>query len=83
VKRDHTGRYLRSPVGGEVVRAFVPDPLPPEPPLAPAVLQEMLERMGIVRELTGKKRGRIFGYGRYVAILAGGTELTGQVDPWP
>lgn len=31
--RDATGRYATSLAGGESVRAFVPDPLPPTPPL--------------------------------------------------
>src|SRR3989338_7349829 len=31
--RDITGRYLSSPAGGEMVNAFVPNPLPPTPPL--------------------------------------------------
>lgn len=34
----------------------------------------MLERMGIVRELTGKRRNRLFGYDRYLAILSEGTQ---------
>lgn len=32
MKRVMTGRYETSRVGGETVRAFVPRPLPPEPP---------------------------------------------------
>ena len=34
----------------------------------------LLERAGIVRELTGRKRDRLFGYARYLALLAEGTE---------
>ena len=33
-----------------------------------------LERMGVVEEITGKRRGRVFGYRRYLAILSEGTE---------
>jgi Fic family protein len=33
VKRSKVGRYATSTVGGELVRAFVPAPLPPRPPL--------------------------------------------------
>jgi hypothetical protein len=33
-----------------------------------------LEDEGIAKELTGKKRNRVFGYSRYLAILAEGTE---------
>lgn len=43
----------------------------------PAVSAAMgvLERLDIVRELTGKRRNRLFGYGRYIEILNEGTEL--------
>jgi cell filamentation protein, protein adenylyltransferase len=34
MKRGETGRYETTVVGGETVRAFVPAPLPPAPPLA-------------------------------------------------
>jgi Fic family protein len=34
MKRGLTGRYEVTTVGGEAVRAFIPRPLPPEPPLA-------------------------------------------------
>ncbi|MDE0333052.1 MAG: Fic family protein [Nitrospinae bacterium] len=34
-----------------------------------------LERLGIVRELTGRKRNRLFGYEAYLAILNEGTEV--------
>jgi Fic family protein len=33
-----------------------------------------LERLGIVRELTARKRNRAFSYTQYVAILNQGTE---------
>ena len=33
-----------------------------------------LERMGIVAEVTGRRRGRVFGYRRSLAILSEGTE---------
>lgn len=33
-----------------------------------------LERVGVVEEVTGRKRGRVFGYRRYLAILSEGTE---------
>jgi hypothetical protein len=35
---------------------------------------QVLERLGVARELTGKRRKRLFGYDRYVAILNEGTE---------
>ena len=36
---------------------------------------QILEQIGVVRELTGKKRNRLFGYDQYLAILGEGTEL--------
>ncbi len=33
-----------------------------------------LERLGIVREITGRRRNRVFAYGKYLAILNEGTE---------
>lgn len=33
MKRGETGRYEVTTVGGERVRAFIPAPLPPDPPL--------------------------------------------------
>lgn len=42
-------------------------------PTVNAVLAD-LERLGVVDEITGKKRGRVFGYRRYLAILSEGTE---------
>ena len=36
---------------------------------------KVLEGLGIVRELTGKKRNRLFGYEAYLSILNEGTEV--------
>ncbi|MEQ9398184.1 MAG: Fic family protein [Longimicrobiales bacterium] len=45
MKRGTTGRYEVTPVGGESVRAFVPDALPPDPPLdLSGDLERALER---------------------------------------
>jgi Fic family protein len=33
-----------------------------------------LERLGIIDEVTGRRRGRVFGYRRYLAILSEGTD---------
>ena len=41
-------------------------------PTVTAVMK-LLESAGIVRELTGKQRGRVFGYDRYLQILNEGT----------
>lgn len=42
-------------------------------PTVGAALQ-MLQNLEIVRELTGKRRNRLFGYDRYVALLSEGTQ---------
>jgi len=34
----------------------------------------ILEKLGIVREITGRKRNRVFAYGQYLTILSEGTE---------
>ncbi len=36
---------------------------------------QILEQLGMARELTGKKRNRLFGYDQYLAILSEGTEV--------
>ena len=36
---------------------------------------DLLVRLGIARELTGKRRNRLFLYDRYLAILNEGTEV--------
>nr|WP_246719472.1 winged helix-turn-helix transcriptional regulator [Rhizobium laguerreae] len=43
------------------------------PPTVNAALTD-LERFGIVEEVTGRKRGRVFSYRRYLAILSEGTD---------
>ncbi len=44
VSNQRIGRYLNHEVGGEVVRAFVPPPLPPDPPVRFDGMQLLLER---------------------------------------
>jgi len=41
---------------------------------AAAKAMELLEQAGIVRELTGRKRDRLFSYASYLAVLSEGTE---------
>ena len=41
---------------------------------AASAAMAVLEGAGIAREMTGKKRNRLFGYDRYLAILGEGTE---------
>jgi len=40
-----------------------------------------LVELGIARELTGKRRNRLFLYDRYLAILNEGTEAPGATPP--
>ncbi len=48
MKRGETGTYEVTTAGGESVRAFVPRPLPPVPPLAfEGDLQRSLETAGL------------------------------------
>ena len=117
--RGETGRYETTSVGGEQVRAFVPNPLPrlaemfkadrarmertgrragsairvhealkSRPILSmakvcritglsfPAAASAMglLGELGIARELTGKRRNRLFVYEQYLSTLNEGTE---------
>lgn len=48
MRRDATGSYISSIAGGETVRAFIPQPLPPVPPLdLSGARQSLLERATI------------------------------------
>ena len=47
------------------------------PPTVNAALAD-LERLGIAAEVTGRRRGRVFGYARYLEILAEGTSPLGS-----
>jgi cell filamentation protein, protein adenylyltransferase len=38
------------------------------------VALDHLVRVGITKEVTGKRRARVFGYSRYLKILSEGTE---------
>jgi Fic family protein len=46
-------------------------------PTVNAALTDLV-RLGIVEEVTGRRRGRVFGYKRYIAILNEGTD---PIDP--
>ena len=49
--------------------------------LTPATVNKSLahlERIGVVAEITSKRRGRVFSYARYVAILNEGMDLPGR-----
>ena len=69
--RGSTGHYKITSVGGEQVQAFIPHPLPLEPPVALSnARQRLLERA----TLALGRRNRVFSYDRYLAILNEGTE---------
>lgn len=48
------GRFVETPVGGEIVRAFVPPPLPPEPPID---ILSLLDRLGKAERALGRLDG--------------------------
>ena len=73
MRRGETGHYDVTTVGGENVRALVPKPLPPDPPLAfEGPIQQTLESAVLAL-------GRLDGVStllpdRYLAILNEGTD---------
>jgi Fic family protein len=48
------GRFIETPIGGEIVRAFVPPPLPPHPPID---MLSLLERMSLADRALGRLDG--------------------------
>jgi len=48
------GRFVETPVAGEVVRAFVPPPLPPEPALD---ILSLLDRLSVAERALGRLDG--------------------------
>lgn len=48
------GRYIETPVGGELVRAFLPAPLPPSPPID---LLGLLEKLSAAERALGRLDG--------------------------
>ncbi|MBI4880553.1 MAG: Fic family protein [Planctomycetes bacterium] len=84
MKRGETGRYEVTRVGGESVRAFVPHPLPPVPPLAfDATLQRALEaavlalgRLDGVSTLLPDTALFLYAYVRKEAVLSSQIEGT-------
>jgi Fic family protein len=84
LERGPTGRYETSSSGGEVVRAFVPHPLPPEPPLSlEGGLQRALEsavlalgRLDAVSTLLPDPTLFLYTYVRKEALLSSQIEGT-------
>jgi Fic family protein len=84
VRRGETGRYDVTTIGGEAVRAFVPTPLPPDPPLVMSDrLQPLLEtavlalgRLDGVSTLLPDKSLFLYTYVRKEAVLSSQIEGT-------
>ena len=87
MNRAPPGRYQITTVGGERIRAFVPDPLPPDPPVAfDGALQQALEpallalgRLDAVSTLLPDTDLFLYAYVRKEAVLSSqieGTEST-------
>ena len=84
MKRGETGRYEGTAAGGESVRAFIPAPLPPTPPLAlEAGLERALEaavlavgRLDGVSTLLPDKALFLYAYVRKEAVLSSQIEGT-------
>lgn len=84
MERKTTGHYVESVAGGETVRAFVPDPLPPDPPLELAgPRQQLLERATIalgrldsVSTLLPHPQLFLYSYVRREAVLSSQIEGT-------
>jgi Fic family protein len=84
VKRGETGRYEVTSVGGEQVRAFVPAPLPPAPPLVfEGELQQILEkallalgRLDGISTLLPDRTLFLYAYVRKEAVLSSQIEGT-------
>lgn len=84
MQRGETGHYEATSVGGEQVRAFVPSPLPPQPPLAlDGALQQAAERAILavgrldgVSALLPDKALFLYAYVRKEAVLSSQIEGT-------
>src|SRR3954471_21608564 len=77
------GRLVATPVAGEVVHAFVPPPLPPEPPLdilslvdRLSVAERALGRLDGIRVLLPRQELFLYMYVRKEAVLSSQIEGT-------
>jgi Fic family protein len=84
MKRNLTGRYETTSVGGETVQAFIPNPLPPDPPLVlQGPIQLLLEqallslgRLDSVSTLLPDPSLFLYAYVRKEAVLSSQIEGT-------
>ena len=83
MKRNQTGEYEITNVGGELVRAFLPMPLPPNPPLQLEGLQESLAkahlalgRLDALSNFLPNARQLMYSYVRKEAVLSSQIEGT-------
>ena len=51
LRNQRLGRFIDTPAGGETLRAFVPPPLPPEPPVD---MLALLDRLGLAERALGR-----------------------------
>lgn len=84
MKRDSTGEYEMTAVGGERVRAFIPHPLPPDPPLEfgrdlQTLLEEAIHAVGRLDGASARLpdvRYFLYAYVRKEAVLSSQIEGT-------
>ncbi len=84
MKRDQVGQYVETAAGGEVVRAFVPAPLPPQPAIAMegellqvlAAASRALGRLDGVAHIFPDRMLLIYSYVRKEAVLSSQIEGT-------
>ena len=82
VTQARAGRYVQQSTG---YHAFIPAPLPPNPPVQLGgklrkLLVSKMEEHGILREFTGQSRNRRFRYEAYIALFADPVTETPEAD---
>jgi hypothetical protein len=73
-KNKRLGKYLVQRNSEELYKAYLPSPLPPDPELDLQRLYPYLEKIGILEEITHKKRDKIYVYRKYLDFLEEKTE---------